>query len=230
MIILSQKKREIANLLGISLKELEEIIKQKINDFYGYIDENTALAIILKEKGFDLSVLSKIRVVDLSYGMRVNKIIVKVGKTLIKKDNLIVTEVYDNTGKVKLIFKGNYRRIENLLKNGNVIEVRNAIVLKDLVLALFVNKEILIREVKDEKILKEFESIDYNSLKYISEFFCKIINKTEDSYEILTENFNRIFIKTNETLEIGKNYIVKCYLNKPAILINYKLLETYNLS
>jgi len=230
MITLSQKKKEIANLLGISLKDLEDMIKQKINDYYGYIDENTALAIILKENGFDPSILSKVRVIDLSYRMRINRIIVRVGKTLIKKDNLIIVEVYDNTGKVKLIFKGNYKRIENLLKEGNIIEIRNAIVLKNFTLALFVNKDISIKEVKDEKILKEFETIDYSSLRYISEFFCKIINRTEDAYEVLTESFNRIFIKTSENLEIGKNYVIKCYLGKPITLINYKLLETNNLS
>jgi len=230
MIVLSQKKREIANLLGISLKELEDIIKQKINDYYGYIDENTALAIILKENGFDPSILFKIRIIDLSYRMKVNRIIVKIGKTLIKRDNLIIAEVYDDTGKAKLIFKGNYKRIESLLKEGNVIEIRNAIVLKNFALALFVNKDISIREVKDEKILEEFKIIDYNSLRYISEFFCKIINRTEDSYEVLTESFNRIFIKTNENLEIGKNYVIKCYLGKPINLISYKLLKTDNFS
>jgi len=226
MIILSQKKREIANLLGISLKELEEIIKQKINDYYGYIDENTALAIILKENGLDPSILSKIRIIDLSYRMRINKIVVKVGKTLIRKDNLIITEVYDSTGKVKLIFKGNYRKVEGLLKEGNVIEVRNALVLKNLALALFVNKDISIIEIRDEKILKEFETIEYKSLNYVSEFICKIISKVNDSYEVLTESFNRIFIKTNENLEIGKNYIMKCYLSRPITLINYRSLET----
>jgi len=230
MIILSQKKREIANLLGLSLKELDDLIKQKINEYYGYIDENTALIIILKENNLDPSILTKVRIIDLSYRMKISKIFVKIGKTLIKKDNLIILEVYDNTGKVKLIFKGNYKRIENLLKEGNVVEVRNAIVLKNLTLALFVNDDILIKEVKDEKILKEFEEIDYNSLKYVSEFFCKIIDKREDSYELLTESFNRTFIKTNESLEIGKNYLVKCYLNKPLTLISYKLLETNNLS
>jgi len=229
MISLSQRKREIANLLGLSLKELDDLIKQKINEYYGYIDENTALIIILKENNLDPSTLTKIRIIDLSYRMKVSKIFVKIGKTLIKKDNLIILEVYDKTGKVKLIFKGNYKKIENLLKEGNVIEVRNTIVLKNLTLALFVNNDASIKEVKDENILKEFEEIDYNNLKYISEFLCKIINKTEESYEVLTESFNRTFIKTNENLEIGKNYLVKCYLSKPLTLISYKLFESNNL-
>ncbi|RDD52291.1 hypothetical protein BA065_02500 [Nanoarchaeota archaeon NZ13-N] len=230
MIPLSQKKREIADILGLSLKELDDLVKQKINEYYGYIDDNTALMIILKENNLDPSILLKVKISDLSYRMKVKRIFVKVGKVLIKKENLLILEVYDSTGKVKLIFKGNYRKIENLLKEGNVVEIRNAIVLKNLTLALFINNDILVREVKDEKVLEEFEKLDYEGLRYVTEFICKVLDRKEDSYEVLTESFNRIYIKTNERLEIGKNYIIKCYLTKPLTLINYKLLESYDLS
>ncbi|MEM4757790.1 MAG: hypothetical protein QW184_01390, partial [Nanopusillaceae archaeon] len=219
-----------ANLLGISLNELENLIKKKIEQYYGYINENTAIMIILKEKGIDPSKIYELKIIDLTYKMKVNKIIVKIGKIFLKKDNIIIVEIYDDTGKAKLIFKGDCKKVENLFKEENILEIRNGIVLKNLTLALYINNPILIKLVNNEEIISKFQNIDKNNLKYVTEFWGKVIEKNEDVYEVLTEKFGIVYIKTNESLEKNKNYIFKCYLKRKLDLINYKPINLANSS
>ncbi|MEM1782810.1 MAG: hypothetical protein QW483_02930 [Nanopusillaceae archaeon] len=216
------KKKEVANLLGISLNELENLIKKKIEQYYGYLDENTAIMIILKERGIDPSKIYELKIIDLTHGIKVNKIIVKIGKIFLKKNNIIISEVYDDTGKAKLVFKGDYKKIENLFKEGNILEIRNAIVLKNLTLALYINNPILVKLVEKEDIINKFENIDKNNLRYITEFLGKVIEKNEDVYEVLTEKFGIVYVKSDENLEKNKNYLFKCYLKKRLELISYK--------
>ena len=112
----------------------------------------------------------------------------------------------DETGKIKVIFKGDYKKIEDILKEGNFIKV-DGIVLKNKTLAIFTNN---INNIK-----KSDEKFEVKETYYVIEFIGKVLRKLEDSYEILTEKFNIIYAKYPFNLEENKNYLFKGYLKKP---------------
>lgn len=199
-------KDYVARLLGISKDELEKLIKEKIGSYFGFLDENTALVLILKDKGINVEDLLNVKVKNLSAGMKISNIVLYINKMLMKKENLIILECSDDTGKIRLIFKGNYKSIENILKEGNVIEV-NGIVLKNRTLAIFVSNP--------KNIRLSNKKIEVKDLPYVTEFIGKVIDIKEDTYEILTERFNRIFAKSNLNLEKNKIYNFRAYLKKP---------------
>jgi|GEM_PF-1960757 len=204
-----------SNLLRIPEKELRELINKKISEFYGLIDEETALLLVLKDFGIDIKEFGKWKVKNLVSGIKVSEISLVLDRKLFEKENLIIYSVYDDTGKIKLIFKGKIEEIKNIMKEGKVIKVKNAIVLKNKTLALFVNNPKLIEEEKNDEIIKNLLKVDKN-IPYISEIYCKVINKMDNEYIILTDNFSILRVISDTNLEIGKTYHIKLYLDKPG--------------
>lgn len=215
-------KEKIANIIGISLKELEELIKKKREEYLNMIDENTAIMLILKDKNIDIEKIYKTKVSDLRYKMKVNKINLKINKIILKKENLIVLECFDDTGKVKLIFKGDHSKLSNVLKENNFITVRNALVIKDHYLSLFTNKDYQITECKDIEDIKKISQLDPNNVYYVSQFICKILDYNNEVYKILTENFSLVNLKCKDKLELNKNYEIIAYMKSPLECIYKK--------
>jgi len=204
-----------SKILRIPKKELKELINKKISEFYGLIDEKTALLLILKDFGIDIRNIGKWKVKDLISGIRIPEISLAVDKKILEKENLVIYSAYDDTGKVKLIFKGDKSKITDILKEGNVIKVKNAIVLKNKTLALFINNHEQIEKEKDLSTINNILKVDKN-IPYVAEIYGKVINKDEDIYSILTDNFGILKIKSDNKLEPDKTYYIKLYLSKPG--------------
>ena len=133
-------KNYVSSILGISKTKLQELINEKIKQYKNLIDEETAILLILKEKGLTLEDLYNIKVKNLYPGLKVREIKLKINKILIKKDNLIILEAGDETGLIKLIIKDyKWKRKESLLKENNNIKVKNGVVLNNFVLSIFIN-------------------------------------------------------------------------------------------
>jgi hypothetical protein len=207
-------KELISSILGISKNKLDEMIKEKINQYKNLIDEETAILLILKEKGLSLEDIYNIKVKNIYPGMKIKEIKLKIGKILLKKDNIIILEAGDKTGKIKLIIKDkNWKRKENILEEGKNILVRNGVVLNNFFLAIFVNNINLVNEIN--------ENIELND-NFISYRYIKLIGEKEDNYIVLTDNFTVLYLDKNIQIEKDKTYSIKFYNKKPIEIIELK--------
>jgi len=207
-------KNYVSSILGISKTKLQELINEKIKQYKNLIDEETAILLILKEKGLTLEDLYNIKVKNLYPGLKVNEIKLKINKILVKKDNLIILEAGDETGLIKLIIKDyKWKRKESLLKENNNIKVKNGVVLNDFVLSIFINNIDLIEKI-DENI-----NINQN---YISYRYIRLLKEKENNYIVLADNFNILYLEKNIQLEYNKTYTIKFYNKKPIEIIELK--------
>jgi len=207
-------KNYVSSILGISKTKLQELINEKIKQYKNLIDEETAILLILKEKGLTLEDLYNIKVKNLYPGLKVNEIKLKINKILIKKDNLIILEAGDETGLIKLIIKDyRWKRKESLLKENNNIKVKNGVVLNDFVLSIFINNIDLIEKI-DENI-----NINQN---YISYRYIRLLKEKENNYIVLADNFNILYLEKNIQLEYNKTYTIKFYNKRPIEIIELK--------
>jgi len=207
-------KNYVSSILGISKTKLQELINEKIKQYKDLIDEETAILLILKEKGLTLEDLYNIKVKNLYPGLKVKEIKLKINKILIKKDNLIILEAGDETGLIKLIIKDyKWKRKESLLKENNSIKVKNGVVLNDFVLSIFINNIDLIEKMD--------KNIDINQ-NYISYRYIRLLKEKEDSYIVLADNFNILYLEKNIQLEYNKTYTIKFYNKRPIEIIELK--------
>jgi len=207
-------KNYVSSILGISKTKLQELINEKIKQYKNLIDEETAILLILKERGLTLEDLYNIKVKNLYPGLKVKEIKLKINKILIKKDNLIILEAGDETGLIKLIIKDyKWKRKENLLKENNNIKVKNGVVLNDFVLSIFINDVDLIEKINEE--------IDLNQ-NYISYRYIRLLKEKEDNYIVLTDNFNVLYLEKTIQLEYNKTYTIKFYNKRPIEIIELK--------
>jgi hypothetical protein len=207
-------KNYVSSILGISKTKLQELINEKIKQYKNLIDEETAILLILKERGLTLEDLYNIKVKNLYPGLKVNEIKLKINKILIKKDNLIILEAGDETGLIKLIIKDyRWKRKESLLKENNNIKVKNGVVLNDFVLSIFINNIDLIEKI-DENI-----NINQN---YISYRYIRLLKEKENNYIVLADNFNILYLEKNIQLEYNKTYTIKFYNKRPIEIIELK--------
>jgi len=207
-------KNYVSSILGISKTKLQELINEKIKQYKDLIDEETAILLILKEKGLTLEDLYNIKVKNLYPGLKVKEIKLKINKILIKKDNLIILEAGDETGLIKLIIKDyKWKRKESLLKENNIIKVKNGVVLNDFVLSIFINNIDLIEKMD--------KNIDINQ-NYISYRYIRLLKEKEDSYIVLADNFNILYLEKNIQLEYNKTYTIKFYNKRPIEIIELK--------
>ncbi|EOD42748.1 Single-stranded DNA-binding replication protein A (RPA), large (70 kD) subunit [Candidatus Nanobsidianus stetteri] len=207
-------KNYVSSILGISKTKLQELINEKIKQYKNLIDEETAILLILKERGLTLEDLYNIKVKNLYPGLKVKEIKLKINKILIKKDNLIILEAGDETGLIKLIIKDyKWKRKKNLLKENNNIKVKNGVVLNDFVLSIFINDVDLIEKINEE--------IDLNQ-NYISYRYIRLLKEKEDNYIVLTDNFNVLYLEKTIQLEYNKTYTIKFYNKRPIEIIELK--------
>jgi len=207
-------KNYVSSILGISKTKLQELINEKIKQYKNLIDEETAILLILKERGLTLEDLYNIKVKNLYPGLKVKEIKLKINKILIKKDNLIILEAGDETGLIKLIIKDyRWKRKENLLKENNNIKVKNGVVLNDFVLSIFINNIDLIEKID--------ENINLNQ-NYISYRYIRLLKEKENNYIVLADNFNVLYLEKNIQLEYNKTYTIKFYNKKPIEIIELK--------
>jgi len=207
-------KNYVSSILGISKTKLQELIDEKIKQYKNLIDEETAILLILKERGLKLEDLYNIKVKNLYPGLKVREIKLKINKILIKKDNLIILEAGDETGLIKLIIKDyKWKRKENLLKENNNIKVKNGVVLNDFVLSIFINNIDLIEKID--------ENINLNQ-NYISYRYIRLLKEKENNYIVLTDNFNVLYLEKNIQLEYNKTYTIKFYNKRPIEIIELK--------
>ena len=207
-------KNYVSSILGISKTKLQELINEKIKQYKNLIDEETAILLILKERGLTLEDLYNIKVKNLYPGLKVREIKLKINKILIKKDNLIILEAGDETGLIKLIIKDyKWKRKESLLKENNSIKVKNGVVLNDFVLSIFINNIDLIEKMD--------KNIDINQ-NYISYRYIRLLKEKEDSYIVLADNFNILYLEKNIQLEYNKTYTIKFYNKRPIEIIELK--------
>jgi len=207
-------KNYVSSILGISKTKLQELINEKIKQYKNLIDEETAILLILKERGLTLEDLYNIKVKNLYPGFKVNEIKLKINKILIKKENLIILEAGDETGLIKLIIKDyRWKRKESLLKENNNIKVKNGVVLNDFVLSIFINNIDLIEKI-DENI-----NINQN---YISYRYIRLLKEKENNYIVLADNFNILYLEKNIQLEYNKTYTIKFYNKRPIEIIELK--------
>jgi hypothetical protein len=207
-------KNYVSSILGISKTKLQELINEKIKQYKNLIDEETAILLILKEKGLTLEDLYNIKVKNLYPGLKIKEIKLKINKILIKKDNLIILEAGDETGLIKLIIKDyRWKRKEDILKENNNIKVKNGVVLNDFVLSIFINNIDLIEKI-DENI-----NINQN---YISYRYIRLLKEKENNYIVLADNFNILYLEKNIQLEYNKTYTIKFYNKRPIEIIELK--------
>jgi len=207
-------KNYVSSILGISKTKLQELINEKIKQYKDLIDEETAILLILKEKGLTLEDLYNIKVKNLYPGLKVKEIKLKINKIIIKKENLIILEAGDETGLIKLIIKDyKWKRKESLLKENNIIKVKNGVVLNDFVLSIFINNIDLIEKMD--------KNIDINQ-NYISYRYIRLLKEKEDSYIVLADNFNILYLEKNIQLEYNKTYTIKFYNKRPIEIIELK--------
>ena len=207
-------KNYVSSILGISKTKLQELINEKIKQYKDLIDEETAILLILKEKGLTLEDLYNIKVKNLYPGLKVKEIKLKINKIIIKKENLIILEAGDETGLIKLIIKDyKWKRKESLLKENNNIKVKNGVVLNDFVLSIFINNIDLIEKMD--------KNIDINQ-NYISYRYIRLLKEKEDSYIVLADNFNILYLEKNIQLEYNKTYTIKFYNKRPIEIIELK--------
>ena len=207
-------KNYVSSILGISKTKLQELINEKIKQYKNLIDEETAILLILKEKGLTLEDLYNIKVKNLYPGLKVKEIKLKINKIIIKKENLIILEAGDETGLIKLIIKDyKWKRKESLLKENNNIKVKNGVVLNDFVLSIFINNIDLIEKIN--------ENINLNQ-NYISYRYIRLLKEKEDSYIVLADNFNILYLEKNIQLEYNKTYTIKFYNKRPIDIIELK--------
>jgi ssDNA-binding replication factor A large subunit len=207
-------KNYVSSILGISKTKLQELINEKIKQYKNLIDEETAILLILKERGLTLEDLYNIKVKNLYPGLKVREIKLKINKILIKKDNLIILEAGDETGLIKLIIKDyKWKRKENLLKENNNIKVKNGVVLNNFVLSIFINNVDLIEKINEE--------ININQ-NYISYRYIRLLKEKENNYTVLTDNFNVLYLEKNIQLEYNKTYTIKFYNKRPIEIIELK--------
>jgi hypothetical protein len=207
-------KNYVSSILGISKTKLQELINEKIKQYKNLIDEETAILLILKERGLTLEDLYNIKVKNIYPGLKVREIKLKINKILIKKDNLIILEAGDETGLIKLIIKDyEWKRKENLLKENNNIKVKNGIVLNNFVLSIFINNIDLIEKIN--------EDINLNQ-NYISYRYIRLLKEKENNYIVLADNFNVLYLEKNIQLEYNKTYTIKFYNRRPIEIIELK--------
>ncbi|MCC5446805.1 hypothetical protein [Candidatus Nanobsidianus stetteri] len=207
-------KNYVSSILGISKTKLQELINEKIKQYKNLIDEETAILLILKERGLTLEDLYNIKVKNLYPGLKVREIKLKINKILIKKDNLIILEAGDETGLIKLIIKDyKWKRKENLLKENINIKVKNGVVLNNFVLSIFINNIDLIEKID--------EDINLNQ-NYISYRHIRLLKERENNYIVLTDNFNVLYLEKNIQLEYNKTYTIKFYNKRPIEIIELK--------
>jgi len=207
-------KNYVSSILGISKTKLQELINEKIKQYKNLIDEETAILLILKERGLTLEDLYNIKVKNLYPGLKVKEIKLKINKVLIKRDNLIILEAGDETGLIKLIIKDhNWKRKENLLKENSNIKVKNGVVLNNFVLSIFINNIDLIEKINEEISLNQ---------NYISYRYIRLLKENENNYIVLTDNFNVLYLEKNIQLEYNKTYMIKFYNRRPIEIIELK--------
>jgi len=207
-------KNYVSSILGISKSKLQELINEKIKQYKNLIDEETAILLILKEKGLTLEDLYNIKVKNLYPGLKIREIKLKINKILIKKDNLIILEAGDETGLIKLIIKDyKWKRKENLLKDNTNIKVKNGVVLNNFVLSIFINNIDLIEKINEEINLNQ---------NYISYRYIRLLKEKENNYIVLADNFNVIYLEKNIQLEYNKTYTIKFYNKRPIEIIELK--------
>jgi hypothetical protein len=207
-------KNYVSSILGISKTKLQELINEKIKQYKNLIDEETAILLILKEKGLKLEDLYNIKVKNLYPGLKVREIKLKINKILIKKDNLIILEAGDETGLIKLIIKDyRWKRKEDILKENNNIKVKNGVVLNDFVLSIFINNIDLIEKID--------ENINLNQ-NYISYRYIRLLKEKDNNYIVLADNFNILYLEKNIQLDYNKTYIIKFYNKRPIEIIELK--------
>jgi len=207
-------KSYVSSILGISKSKLQELINEKIKQYKNLIDEETAILLILKEKGLTLEDLYNIKVKNLYPGLKIKEIKLKINKILIKKDNLIILEAGDETGLIKLIIKDyRWKRKEDILKENNNIKVKNGVVLNDFVLSIFINNIDLIEKID--------ENINLNQ-NYISYRYIRLLKEKDNNYIVLADNFNILYLEKNIQLDYNKTYIIKFYNKRPIEIIELK--------
>ncbi|MFP3284055.1 MAG: hypothetical protein RXO65_01230 [Candidatus Nanopusillus acidilobi] len=207
-------KNYVSSILGISKSKLQELINEKIKQYKNLIDEETAILLILKEKGLTLEDLYNIKVKNLYPGLKIKEIKLKINKILIKKDNLIILEAGDETGLIKLIIKDyRWKRKEDILKENNNIKVKNGVVLNDFVLSIFINNIDLIEKID--------ENINLNQ-NYISYRYIRLLKEKDNNYIVLADNFNVLYLEKNIQLDYNKTYIIKFYNKRPIEIIELK--------
>ncbi|AMD29708.1 hypothetical protein Nps_01180 [Candidatus Nanopusillus acidilobi] len=207
-------KNYVSSILGISKTKLQELINEKIKQYKNLIDEETAILLILKEKGLTLEDLYNIKVKNLYPGLKIKEIKLKINKILIKKDNLIILEAGDETGLIKLIIKDyRWKRKEDILKENNNIKVKNGVVLNDFVLSIFINNIDLIEKID--------ENINLNQ-NYISYRYIRLLKEKDNNYIVLADNFNILYLEKNIQLDYNKTYIIKFYNKRPIEIIELK--------
>jgi hypothetical protein len=207
-------KNYVSSILGISKTKLQELINEKIKQYKNLIDEETAILLILKERGLTLEDLYNIKVKNLYPGLKIKEIKLKINKILIKKDNLIILEAGDETGLIKLIIKDyKWKRKENLLKENNNIKVKNGVVLNNFVLSIFINNIDLIEKID--------ENINLNQ-NYISYRYIRLLKEKDNNYIVLADNFNILYLEKNIQLDYNKTYIIKFYNKRPIEIIELK--------
>jgi hypothetical protein len=207
-------KNYVSSILGISKTKLQELINEKIKQYKNLIDEETAILLILKERGLTLEDLYNIKVKNLYPGLKIKEIKLKINKILIKKDNLIILEAGDETGLIKLIVKDyRWKRKEDILKENNNIKVKNGVVLNDFVLSIFINNIDLIEKID--------ENINLNQ-NYISYRYIRLLKEKDNNYIVLADNFNILYLEKNIQLDYNKTYIIKFYNKRPIEIIELK--------
>jgi len=207
-------KNYVSSILGISKTKLQELINEKIKQYKNLIDEETAILLILKERGLTLEDLYNIKVKNLYPGLKIKEIKLKINKILIKKDNLIILEAGDETGLIKLIIKDyRWKRKEDILKENNNIKVKNGVVLNDFVLSIFINNIDLIEKID--------ENINLNQ-NYISYRYIRLLKEKDNNYIVLADNFNILYLEKNIQLDYNKTYIIKFYNKRPIEIIELK--------
>jgi len=207
-------KNYVSSILGISKTKLQELINEKIKQYKNLIDEETAILLILKEKGLTLEDLYNIKVKNLYPGLKIKEIKLKINKILIKKDNLIILEAGDETGLIKLIIKDyRWKRKEDILKENNNIKAKNGVVLNDFVLSIFINNIDLIEKID--------ENINLNQ-NYISYRYIRLLKEKDNYYIVLADNFNILYLEKNIQLDYNKTYTIKFYNKRPIEIIELK--------
>ncbi|HIP66760.1 MAG TPA: hypothetical protein EYH09_01375 [Candidatus Nanopusillus sp.] len=203
-----------SNLLRISKGELKSLIEKKKKQFYDLIDDKTALLLVLKDFGIAIKDFTRWKIADLFSGLKISEISVVVGKKIVEKENIVIYEVYDDTGKVKLILKEDALKIKSILFPGKIIRIRNAIVLRNRTLALFVNNDKLIKEEQDKDIIYNLSKVSEKNLPYIAEFYGKVLKITDEKTYILTDSFTTIWVRIPFNFTTNKTYHMKVFLGR----------------
>jgi len=177
-------------------KNFNELVKRKKEEFYGLIDDETALLLVLKELG----IKEAPRIVDLFVGFPIKELNVKILRKLVES-RFKVYEVCDETAKARLITNKD-------LEEGSFVKLVFPKVTRNKYLTLISNR------------FEEGSSFEVkHNIHYVGEYIAKVLSESE----ILTDDFQ--LIRCEHGLEPGKYYHVKILFSRPPQIIYFSELS-----